>query len=99
MPNRTTDFRYFFANTLGLAWSDNDCKLIFGVDEGGGAESTLEQTGVIMTHKTAKLLSMHLTAIIKGFEEHSGQEIPFDADKQESLRVSLEEANRAASAL
>lgn len=93
MPNRAPDFRYIFANTLGFAWSDNDCKLIFGIEEGEGPENALEQVGIVLTHKTAKLLANHMLTIISGYEAHTGQEIPYDTEKADALGKVLAELN------
>lgn len=98
MPNRSPDFRYLFANTLGFTWSDNDCKLLFGIDEGNGIENALEQVGIILTHRTAKLLAGHLSTIIEGYEKHAGIEIPYDVEKGDGLKKTLDEINQSSSA-
>ena len=93
MPNRSPDFRFIFANVLGFQFSDNDLRLLFAIDEGEGVETALEQVGVVMTHKTAKLLGRTLIEIITNYEAKTGSIIPLDPDKLKGIQDMLEGAN------
>lgn len=93
MPNRSSDFRFIFANVLGFQFSDNDCRILFAIDEGGGVENALEQIGVAMTHKTAKLLGQTLSSIVADFEVKSGNVITLDPAKIQELSKVLEKVN------
>lgn len=90
MGNRASDFRYLFANAFGVAISDNDCRVIFGIEEGGGPDEMHEQLAVAMTLKTAKMLAAHLSKIIVHIEKASGTEIPLDLEKIAKLEEVLE---------
>ena len=85
MGTRAPDFKYVFANAVGLALSDNDCKIIFGVEEGSGPEEMYEQLAVAMTLRTTKMLAINLTAIIDHIEKTTGDEIPFDVEKHAKM--------------
>lgn len=86
MANRAPDFRHLFANTIGFAWSDNECRLTFGLEDGGGPDNAYEQVAINMTHRTAKILALHLGTVIEIYERNTGVEIPFDADKLVKIR-------------
>ena len=92
MPTRSHDFRFIFANVLGFQFSDNDLRLLFGVDEGGGIENALEQIGVAMTHRTAKILGQTLTEIIADYESKTGTVIPIEAEQMQGIREILDGA-------
>ncbi len=90
MPNRTPDFRYIFANTIGFAFTDNESRIIFAISEDmEKTESATEQVGVILTHKTLKLLGMLINETIEHYERTTGTVIPLDADKAASIRATL----------
>lgn len=98
MPTRSPDFRYYFANTIGFAMSDNEVRIIFGVMESPGeVESSNEQAGVVMTLKTAKILSRVLSESLAHYEATTGTVIPFDEEKAEHLKRILEGAANPAS--
>jgi len=91
VPVRAADFRYIFANTLGLQLTDNEAKIIFGVtEEPGKVEGATEQVGIFMTHKTLKLLSRLLADSVAHYEKSTGVDIPFDEEKTENLRKQIE---------
>jgi DNA-dependent RNA polymerase auxiliary subunit epsilon len=89
--SRAPDFRYIFANAVGIGVSDNECKVIFSVEE--GPQEMYEQLGVAMTLKTTKMLAIHLSTIIEYIEKVSGTEIPYEKEKQENLIAALNAAN------
>lgn len=92
MANRSPEFRYIFSDAFGIAFSDNDCRVSFGINEKAGSGNDLdmyEQVTVAMTHKTTKLLVHHLSGILNHFEEKSGTNIPLDEAKVETLKAML----------
>ena len=93
--NRAADFRFVFANTLGFQVSDNDMRLIFSIDEGGGVDNSLEQVGVAMTFRTAKLLGEMLRLILEVHETRTGETVPLNAEK---LAPIMEELRRVTNA-
>ncbi len=98
MANRAPDFRFIFASAIGLGVSDNDCKVIFGVEEGPNPQDIYEQIAVAMTLKTTKMLAVHLSTIVEHIEGISG-EIPFDKEKQDHLKAVLNATALAPTAL
>lgn len=87
--SRSKDFRYIFANGIGVRFNDNDVTLIFGVKEGDSdEEAVLEEVGVILTPKTAKLLAETLSQVIQNFEQTTGVTLPTN----EAFLKSLEES-------
>jgi hypothetical protein len=95
MPVRGPEFRYVYANSITYSMSDHDVKLVFGVvEDHNNPEKTNEQTGVMMTHKTAKLLATLLNETLSHFERTTKTTIPLEKEKIESLRQALDAANQ-----
>lgn len=95
---RAPDFRYYFANAISIGFSENECKIIWGIEEGGGPEEMYEQVGVVMTLKTMKVVAKNLSAIIEHYEKISATEIPFDPIKFDDLLERLNELNPVSNA-
>jgi hypothetical protein len=94
VPTRAPDFRYFFANTIGFTMSDNEIKIVFGVQEApGDLESSLEQAGVLLTLKTAKVLSNILAQSLEHYEKTTGTTIPYDDAKSIEFKAMLDDLN------
>ena len=96
MANRAHDFRYIFSDVLGFRMSDNSCQIVFGIDEGGGPESALEQVGIALTLRTAKILAVTVTEFLSDYEAKTGNLVPFDLEKLDSLRELMKGANFSA---
>lgn len=79
-----------FANEISFTFSDNECQLKFSVQ----GQPSIVQAHIGMTHKTAKVLSKILSAILEDFENTTGTEIPFDTTKLDDIKKVLE-AKRA----
>lgn len=92
MPNsRSQDFRFVFANSIGFAFTDNESRVLFGINEDAASDdSILEQVGVVMTHKTLKLLGTLINEMIGHYERTTGNEIPIDQGKLEEIRRVIE---------
>ena len=88
MSNRAPDFRWYPANALGFAFSDNDARITFGVEEPGETEA-YEQAGVVMSHRTLKLLGAMIQQTIQHYETHSGVTVQLDPEKIEMLKQNL----------
>ncbi len=93
MPTRAADFRYIFANVLGMSFSDNEAKLVFGVEEAGGPEASLEQVGIVMTHRTLKLLGRLINETVTHYENRTGTTIYLDETRVEKVRETLDKIN------
>ena len=85
MPNRAPDFRWYPASALGFAFSDNDAKVTFAVEE-QGPDGPIEQVGVVMSHRTLKLFGALIRETIEHYETQSGDIIPLDPAKIEDIR-------------
>ncbi len=83
---RSKDFRYVYANGIGMQFGDNDVTLVFGVKEDPTdiEEKMMEEVAIFLTPSTAKALSMSLAAIIEQAEK-SGGKIPIDQSKMDNL--------------
>ncbi len=89
MSNRAADFRWYPASSLGFSFSDNDARIIFGVDDPQGPDANFEQVGVIMTHKTLKLLGQMIQTTIEHYESQTGTIIHLDPKKIDDIRSRL----------
>jgi hypothetical protein len=97
MPTRAPDFRFYPANSLSFAFSDNDARIVFGLEEPGSVDP-YEQVGVVMTHRTLKLLGELINETIEQYESSRGETIFFDPTKLGSLRSQFEAASASAGA-
>jgi Protein of unknown function (DUF3467) len=89
MPTRPSDFRFIYANAVGLAISDHETRIMFALAEDMRKPSeNTEQVGVIMNHQTAKWLTKVLSLAIEQYEVASGTTIPFDEERFEALKKS-----------
>ena len=87
MATRSLDFRYIFANGVGLGLNDNEIRLMFSFCEDlNKPEESIEQVGIILTPRTAKLVARMLSDSIEHFEGISGVKIPFDEEKFDALK-------------
>ncbi len=81
------DFRYHYSNSLTFSVTNHDMRIVFAVAEDPAKpEDSINQTGVYLTHKTAKLLHFILSESIRRVEEGMGAEIPLDEAKKAKLR-------------
>jgi len=76
---RAPDFRYFPVDAIGFQFNDDVIKLVFGVEDLGG--NVLEQSGVMISHASGKLLLILLQESIRRFESRSGREIALNPEK------------------
>jgi hypothetical protein len=82
----------FYANAFHFRMSDNDISVELGTMQNiDGAEVVLSTHQLIMTFKSAKLLSVMLSQAINAMEGRIG-EIKFDAEKISSIQDALAEA-------
>lgn len=72
-----------FVNEIGVVFSDNDCQLKLSIQ----GEQRIIQSHVAMTHRTAKLLSKLLGAILDNYEKETGTTVPFDESKLDDIRA------------
>ncbi len=66
--NRSKNFRYVFANTFSIRLADNDITISFGIDEGTDTIDMMAEVAIIMTPKTARLLSEKFSDALKRLE-------------------------------
>jgi hypothetical protein len=82
----------FYANAFQFRISDNDISIELGTTQYiNGAEGILSTHQLIMTFKSAKLLSIILSQAVDALEERVG-EIKIDAEKTATLHAALAEA-------
>lgn len=93
---RSEDFRYLAADAVGFQFNDDVIKLIFGVDDLNN--TILEQSGVMLSHATGKLLMIMLAESIKRFEQRSGREISINPAKLEEIMQIFSASDVAAAA-
>jgi hypothetical protein len=76
------DFRYVYANTLGIAGSNHDFQIAFGIDADitSPGSKVQQQVTVILTHNSAKLLAATLSQLVETIERQVGP-IPLAEDK------------------
>jgi hypothetical protein len=80
------DYRTFFVNSFGIRFSDNDVALLLSTDTSDslGDEVLLNEARVIMTPRTAKLLTVLLTSAITQYEKAEGT-IHLGKEKEEEI--------------
>lgn len=76
---RSPDFRYIPCDSINLALSHDGVKIVLGVNEMDG--STLELSGVHMTHRTAQILRNMLARALDQYQTDMGVEIPAPSSK------------------
>lgn len=92
MPNKMApDHKVIYANGIGLAFGDNDCRIAFGVsDIEGDPRNIIEMVGIYMTHRTLKLLAQSTSLLVDEFEKKSGTVIPIPEDHLNTLKAAME---------
>jgi len=83
---------------MGVAFGDNDVRLMCGFDQDitKPGQEVLEEAILVMTPRQAKMLSYSLSVVISNFEAANGP-IPIPADKFQKLNAEISaqaEANR-----
>ncbi len=93
---RSQDFRYVFANTIGMTFGPTEVQLIFGIQKQTGSDdpSMEEQVGLVVTHPAAKLLAHMIGAVMADYEEATGTVVPIDPAKIAQLQTMLDDAKR-----
>lgn len=96
---RSKDFRYIYANGIGLQFNGAELMLMFGVKEDFSNKDNimLEEVGVIMAASSAKLLGLMIAGAVEASEKASGQAIPVDETKLRSLQDMLAASSKDAS--
>src|SRR6266700_7809913 len=94
MPSNTfsKDFRYVYANTVGIALTHSEVTLHLGIQLHPPTPEMEEQTAVIMNHTAAKLLVEMVGRLLKDFENATGQSIPVDPEKLAQIEHVIAEA-------
>lgn len=75
---RATDFRFVASDTFGINLNDNGLKIIFGIEDMD--RETLEQSGVVLTLKSAKILAEIISLAVAKFEKDTDTIIPLNED-------------------
>lgn len=90
MPTRTPEFRYVFANTLGFGLTDNEARIVFAMAEDlTKPEDAIEQVGVVLSHRTLKLMAYIIDQAIQSYEDATKTVIPLDQAKMDALKASM----------
>lgn len=83
MPNkRISNFQFHPADSITYGFSNNGCKISFGMEEEDG--STTDQVGIFLTLGTAKVLSHLLDVSLSNYENTVGP-IPVDQAKLDAI--------------
>jgi len=95
---RSPSWRIIYTNAMGVAFGDNDVRLVCGFDQDitKPGQQVLEEAILVMTPRQAKILSYSLNTIISNFEATNGP-IPVPVDKIQKLDAEIgaqAEANR-----
>lgn len=93
MATRSTDFRYLAADAFSLNISDNNVKVVLGIEEQPG--EIIDVAGVVMTHKTLKMFSIVALDALARLEKAMGQEITVDEEKIKRILAQREEAKES----
>ena|ERR1700724_1707456 len=84
----------FYANAFNFRFSDNDMSIELGTTQNiNGVEGVLSTHQLIMTLRSAKLLSMILSQTVSALEERFG-EIKIDAEKMAALQAALADGSK-----
>jgi hypothetical protein len=84
----------FYANAFHLRVSDNDISIELGTTQNiNGVEGILSTHQLIMTYKSAKLLSIVLSQTINQVEGRFG-EIKIDAEKIATIQAAMAEGSK-----
>jgi hypothetical protein len=76
---RSSNWRIIYTNIFGIGFGDNDVRLMcgFDMDIGKPGAEVLEEATIVMTPRSAKMLSYTLDRILELHESTFGQ-IPLD---------------------
>ena len=74
---QSSQYRVIYSNSLELAYGDNDVAVTFCVagESLGDATIGYREVTVMLTHRSAKLLSHILDAVTRKFEAESGKPV------------------------
>lgn len=89
---RARDFRFVASDVFGLSLSENGVKIIFGIEDMDGV--TLEQSGVMLTLKSAKTLAGIINAGIVKFEQDTNTTISINEDARKAIEAALTAGKR-----
>ena len=98
MPSlvRDQESKTVYANGIGFALGDNDCRLAFGLVDVQDQDNLIEQVAVYMTHRTLKVLAYATKDLIDHHERVTGQVVPMDESRMEAIRAMLSAAEGTA---
>lgn len=87
--SRSKDFRYEYANAFAIQVGDNDVIIRFGINEVPGKSAEfVDQIGIILTPRSAKVLIHALGNAIEALEGEIGP-ILLPAGKMEEISKSI----------
>lgn len=93
---RGKDFKTAVATTFSLRLNDNLCEITFGYETAeGGEEVIVEETRVLLTPRSLKVLSILLGSAIPRFEQLLGG-IALPAGKEDELERMLDSSGLTA---
>jgi hypothetical protein len=98
MAERAPDFRYIPASSIGLSVNDNESIVTFGVERPEGGGGPYEQVGIVMSHRTLKLLGSLINLTLEHYEHVSGTEVFLDPRKIEQFKKHLSQMSGHATA-
>lgn len=99
MP-KAPEFRYIYSNGFGIRFGDNEVTVLFGIDESAQPNDGLiyEQVGVVMTHRTLKMLLSALGTTLESFERDFGEvKVPEGklAKLEETIQATIRDAKNS----
>lgn len=88
---QSKDFRIVYTNSFAVRFGDNDVllKFIIDTDTADPTAPNIEEVGVIMTPRSAKLLAYALTQTIEAYEAAAGP-IAIPQEKLDSISEALQ---------
>lgn len=89
---RSENFRWVFTNALGIQLSENEALITVGFaqDVTKPVESNVEEVGIIMTPRTAKLLMHVLQNAIGSWEKAHNTQIPIAPEKLAEIEKAMQ---------
>lgn len=98
---RSSEFRYVYANGMGVQFGGSDVTLVFGIKENPASpdDKIMEEVAVIMTHVTAKHFALSLAKMITHVEQANGKVIPVENENLDKLERFLNEITKSTKAI
>lgn len=90
---RASDFRYFASDAIGFQFSDDIIKIVLGLEDING--TVLEQSGVMLSHASGKLLLIMLQESISRYEKRSGRTVSLNPAKVDEVMKIFSDADAA----